>query len=438
MKRIVSLILAILMLACVFAGCGGSGGNNFSDSDENVTLKWVFPTASQTDLSLVQEKINETLPKYLANTQIELICDAAMEDKWALWIAGKTSFDIAHSGFAMDIATEAQKKSLIGLNELVDTYAPTIKKERDELFVNLYNTGTYNDELYAIPAIQTYVDKYRCLNFTNTLSKYIDEKAVVAATHSSPHMTEEIYKIMDDCLVKANKDGIHTEIYATYMWENCPAKLGYVFIGGLNSNLCYDPFASEVKIIDWHETDEFKTYIKWMKKWYTEGYINKDVMAGGVPKTGEGYANLWLGAKVDNVNFGGKNVYKRENDTYIKVQSADAMINASHEVGSIQTYLSIPATAKNPVRAMKLLELLRTKEGAEILNLIAFGIEGTHYEKLSDTCIKAFDYEGQGTSSSKYGIAAWQVGNMLNGLYAVYPYNDDILWYDYGSKPCFR
>lgn len=426
MKKIVSLLLIAVLVISLLAGCGGK---EFSDSGEDVTLKWVIPMDSQTDLSLVQDKINEVLPKYLPNTQLELVCDGAMEEKWSLWIAGKTSFDIACSGFAMDLFTEIQKKSFVALNDLIDEYAPTIKKERDELYVNLYNTGSYNGELYGIPAIQSYVDKYRTINITNNIVQYLDSDALIAATHGKPHITDEVYQIMDDCLVKANQAGIHTEIYGTYMWENCPAKIGYVFIGGRNSNLCYDPYADEVKIIDWHETEEFKTYVKWMSKWYKEGYINKDVMAGGVPKEGEGYGNLWLGAKVDNANFGDKNVYTRKDDTYFKIESADMKINASYEIGSIMTYLSIPATAKNPVRAIKLLELIRTEEGAEILNLIAFGIEGTHYEKLNDTDIKAFDYESQGTSSSKYGIPSWMLGNMMNGMYAIYPYNQSTIDY---------
>ncbi|MBP3626649.1 MAG: ABC transporter substrate-binding protein [Clostridia bacterium] len=427
MKRLVSLLLMVSLILGVLAGCGG--GKEYSDSGEDVTLKWVIPMGSQTDLSLVQDKVNEKLPEHLSNTKIEFICDAAMGEKWSLWIAGKNSFDIACSGFAMDLFTEIQKKSFLSLNELVDEYAPTIKKERDELYVNLYNTGSYNGELYGIPAIQFYVDKYRCLNISNSIVKYFDTDALIKATHGKPHITEEAYKLMDDCLVKANKAGIHTEIYATYMWENCPAKIGYVFIGGKNSNLCYDPHAKEVKIIDWHETEEFKTYIKWMSKWYKDGYINKDVMAGGVPKVGDGYGNLWLGANTDNVNFGDKNIYERENDTYIKIESADTKINASYDIGSIMTYLSIPATAKNPVRAIKLIEALRTEKGAEILNLIAYGIEGTHYEKLNDTDIKAFDYESQGTASSKYGIPSWMLGNMMNGMYAVYPYTQKTIEY---------
>ena len=427
MKKLVSFALAFVLLLGLFTGCGDKDA--YQDTDKHVTLKMVLPWATQSDLSFVMEKVNEKLPDYLPNTQLELICDAAMGDKWSLWIAGKTAFDIAHSGFAMDLMTEIQKKSFIALNDLIDRYAPTIKKERDEAFRELYLTGSYNGELYAIPSVQSYVDKYKAVNVTDNGLDYLDVDALIAATHGKPHIDDTVYQIIDDWLVKATASVGHAEIYATYQWENCPAKIGYVFIGGNNSNLCYDPYTEEVKIIDWHETDAFKSYIKWMSKWYKEGYINKDVMAGGVPKIGEGNANIWLGANVENINFDGGNISKKAGTTYVKIQSQDMLINASHEIGSLATYMSIPATAKNPVRAIKFLEMLRTEKGADILNMLAFGIEDTHYEKRSDTYIKAFDYEGQGTSSSKYGVAAWMWGNMLNGMYIIYPMKENIVDY---------
>lgn len=426
MKKILSLILCALMVVGVFAGCGETKPS-YEDSGDEVTLKMVVPFAAQSDLSLVEEQVNKLLAEKLPNTKLELICDDAMGDKWSLWIAGKTSFDIAHTGFAVDIANEISKKSFLPLNDLIDQYAPTIKKERDELYTELYWTGSSNNETYAIPSVQSYVDKTRAVCVTASALQYLDVEALKAATHGKPHISDEVYEIIDQWLRDTTAAGIHAEIYATYQWENCPAKIGYVFVGGLNSNICYDPFAEEFQMLDWHQTEEFKSYAKWMRKWYSEGFINKDVMAGGVPKQGDGNASIWIGANSDGINFVDGDVYESNGSAYIRIQTDDMKIRASHDVGALQTYFSIPATAKNPVRAMKFLELIRTSEGADILNMLAFGIEGTHYEKVSDTYIKAFDYEGQGSSSSKYGIPSWMLGNMLNGMYTIYPRQENIV-----------
>ncbi len=431
MKKWIAIILCAVLTAGLLVGCGGTGSSaSFEDNGDAVTLKMAMPFAAQKDLSLVQDEINKLLAEKLPNTKIELVCDQAMDSKWSLWIAGKTSFDIAHSGYAMDITNEASKKSFLPLDELIEKYAPTIKEEREGIYKELYWTGEYNDKLYAVPAVQSYVDKTRTLTISGTAAKYLDTNAIIEATKADPHIGEAIYEAVDKCLRDATAAGIHIEIHGVYTWKNCPAAIGYVFVGGLNSNICYDPFAEDFQMLDWHQTDAFRTYTKWVRKWYEEGFINKDVMAGGTPKEGEGTATICIGNPTDNINFAGGDIITAENgDLTVRIQRDENKISASHNIGELQTYFSIPATAKNPARAMKLLELLRTPEGAEILNMLAFGIEGTHYEKLSDTYIKAFDYEGQGTSSSKYGLPAWMMGNMLNGLYTVYPMPENVVEY---------
>lgn len=417
-KKFIAIFIAAVMTAS-FAGCGGSN-KSYEDNGDSVTLKFILPWETQSDLSVVNDKVNEILPNYLENTKLEIICDGAMSDKWALYMSGKNVYDIAHSGFATNLTTEIRNGNYIELDSLIDEYAPEIKKERDELYKDLYLSGSDNGKLYAIPAIQTHCNKFRAVSISKDMAPYVDADAIASEMKGKTHVTEKVYQLVDDALNKAKAATGHSEIFASYMWENCPAKIGYVFVGGTGSNLCYDPYKENAEIIDWHQTDEFKTYCKYMQKWYQEGFINKDVLAGAVPKDG---ATIWLAANVDGYNFENGDVYTLDDGSaYIRITFEDTQIKASYELGDLQTYLSIPATSKNPVRAIKLINILRTEEGADLLNLITFGIEGTHYDKISDIEIKAKDYTGQGSSSSKYGIPGWMMGNMLNGMYTVYPY----------------
>lgn len=423
-KRIASLALAALMTAS-FAACGGKS-KSYEDNGDSVTLKFIVPWETQSDLSVVNDKINEMLPKYLENTKLELICDGAMGEKWALYMSGKNVYDIAHSGFATNLSTEIRNGNYIELDSLIDEYAPTIKEERDKLYSDLYLSGSQNGKLYAIPAVQTHCNKFKAICLSEEMQPYFDANAAIAEMKGKKHVTEKIYKLIDEALVKAKAATGYAEIYASYMWENCPAKIGYVFVGGTGSNLCYDPYETNVKIIDWHETEEFKTYCKYMQKWYKEGFINKDVLTGTVPKNG---ATIWMAANVNGIDFKDSDISENAVGINVRITFEENQIKASYEIGDLMTYLSIPATSKNPVRAMKLLELLRTEKGADLLNLMTFGIEGVHYDKISDTEIKARDYSGQGSASSKYGIAGWVMGNMLNGMYAVAPFTNADLEY---------
>ncbi len=426
MKKIVCLVLAVLMLAGVFAGCGKGGGSS--------ELVWAIPFSEQKDTEKVLKEINKKLEEKLPGTKLTLKLDPSMSSKWALWMAGKTQVDIALSGYSTDLASEINKNSYTALDELIDKYAPTIKDEMTK-YETLYKTGMMDGKLYAIPNVQIHINDAVFFSVPDYLKQYLDVDAFVKAVNENPTTTEVFYQIVDKYLASASKN-VDSATTAPliggieHIFRNM-VKRGYEFIGGNNSLLCYKVSDPSCKVVCFYDTDEYKTYIKYAAKWYGEGYISKDILTG---EDGVGSKLSLFSSNITNFRIPDTN-----NDGIITVEEATAansadvksikicMTPASQKysgtsvVGSLKTYCSIPTTSKNPEKAIKLLELLRTDEGADILNLLCYGIEGTHYEKLSDTEIKAFDYEGQGSSTSAYGIPNWELGNMFNE-YTCYPY----------------
>lgn len=67
-------------------------------------------------------------------------------------------------------------------------------------------------------------------------------------------------------------------------------------------------------------------------------------------------------------------------------------ITQSYPQPYIQDAMAIPASSKNPERALMLLEKLRTDQS--YYNLLTYGIEGKHYEITSDKQFKGLDQEG--------------------------------------------
>ena len=97
------------------------------------------------------------------------------------------------------------------------------------------------------------------------------------------------------------------------------------------------------------------------------------------------------------------------------------------DIGEQATYYSIPYTSEHPARAIRFLDLINSEEGAEIVNLLSYGLEGEHYEftDKENGNIRAFEYEAQGNRESSYGIPNWIVGNMMEGMYNCYPYTHE-------------
>lgn len=427
-KKIAAVLLCVCICALAFAGCGNKG----DDSSKKVTLVWALPTSEQTDFAKVSKKINEKLEKLLPNTQLDLKLDASMASKWSLWMAGGEKIDIAHAGFVNDIQTEINAESYTALNDLVDKYAPTLKEQRNGIFKDLYDCGTYKGELYAIPIPQIYVKETLTITIPDDLTQYIDTAAIVDECYKSSTTTEKVYELLDSYLnkTKAAKaigtDKISDIINPETMFDL--AKRGYEFIGGDNSSACYKMSADgAVKIEDFHKTEEFKTFIKWMSKWYKDGYVSKDVLTGG----GAGAKCYLIEChKLDRMNEGEDHTYSKLdgsvgiNRRYICVTNPENDYRGSAQLGYLKTFIAIPTTCENPVRAIKFIDLLYSEKGAELLNLLNYGIEGEHYQKDSDDEITAFDYQGQASSSAKYGIPNWMTANMFN-TYVIKPYTEE-------------
>jgi putative aldouronate transport system substrate-binding protein len=78
------------------------------------------------------------------------------------------------------------------------------------------------------------------------------------------------------------------------------------------------------------------------------------------------------------------------------------------------TSTCIARTCDNPARAMKVIDLMNTKKGKDLYNMLVYGLEGKHYKKVSDNRIETLGYVTYADADSLYGLNKWAVGNTSN------------------------
>lgn len=419
MKRIIALIMVSVLFLGSLCGCGKS---EETDDGSTVTLVVAIPWATQRDTDKVEGIINEKLKELLPNTEIKLMLDSAFAEKWTLWMATKKVIDVAHSGWETNLESEIRQDTYLPLNDLVEKNAPHIKEMQKKYFY-CYDNATMDGELYAVPNVQTYIGE--TINISLNADKY--GKKITDVSFKSDKSTREFYEVLDECLLDSEKSGndMKSQVNTTMLYEL--AKRGYHFIGGSNSNICYDNSDSG-KILDFYTTESFKLFCEYAKKWGDRGWVSKDILTksttmGVIATIGSHYdedpvTHRYMVSATNTLGFQRINIDNPENDVLVD------------NFGQNATYWSIPFTSKNPARAIKFIDLLNSEEGAVISNLLAFGVEGEHYEVLDKEKenIKAFEYNGQGTTSTSYGIPSWMCGNMML-MYNVYPYDNTIKEY---------
>jgi putative aldouronate transport system substrate-binding protein len=143
-----------------------------------------------------------------------------------------------------------------------------------------------------------------------------------------------------------------------------------------------------------------------LHKWYLSGYIRKDAdtvtdfaparKAGKVFST---LASLKPGKDKEQSLSDGVN--------WVQIDLTKPVSTTREMIGAMQ---AISKTSANPDRALMLLELMNTEP--ELVNLVNFGIEGTHYTKVAGKD-NVYDQTQQGKDGYNVGTP-WLFANQFN------------------------
>ena len=254
MKKNICLLLSCVMMMGVFTGCGSDKKTSYKDNpDEQVTLVVALGTMEQKDERMVLDEINKRLETLLPNTKIEFL-HGDLTEKWSMLMATNKEIDLVHSGFSMDIESEVTKGNFLPLSEMVAEYAPELQKLREK-YGNAYDNGTVNSDLYAVPNVQMYAKTGLELRIFDEAAAYMDLSAMKEEAWSNTKTTEKFWSLVSEGLDKAVAAGVDCNACISDTLYSM-AQRGYSFIGGEESNICYD-ISGEGEIIDFYTTDEF-------------------------------------------------------------------------------------------------------------------------------------------------------------------------------------
>jgi len=400
-KRLVAMLILIVLSLSLFTGCSVITGGKTKD----ITLKWVMMgPGMQADSKIVWEKFNKDLQAFLPGVKVdfEIISGADYGEKYKLMMSAQEPVDIVWLGWMLDRNTEARNGAYADLGPLMDKYAPELKKELDPW---LWDLATVDGKIFSVPNYQMYNNSMYALATTKALADaYIKVDETKKNLTKDKKLTEDSYKAIDDYL-KSLKDAGKI---AQGMTAFFPQYLkGFEDFGGFVMDREDSSFKIQYKWL----TDEAKTMFIKYGEWFQKGYVRKDVLSMQNPRQDDNKPNgasLWSVAYL-NPEDTAKQLEKQSGIPVELLPMQDDLFISSTAVSSAT---AIVETSKNKEAAIKLIELMNTPKGKALYNLLVYGIEGTHYNKVSDNRIKQLiAVPGSPGANDKYGLTKWAVGN---------------------------
>ncbi|MGO4369988.1 ABC transporter substrate-binding protein [Paenibacillus sp. 2TAB19] len=384
------LLTALLAFALVVSACGSdnkteSNGNGGS-SEKPVELIWYTIGVPQKDLAKVNEKINEyTKEKINATVNMKMIDFGDYTQKMQVMVSSGEPMDILFtSSWAFDYVQNARKGAFTAIDDLLETSGKGIKETLDPAFLEGSKVDGHN---YGVPANKE-LPAQEVWRFNDELvKKYnLDIKSVTTMESLEP-------------LLKTIKDNEPQVTPLSLTKDFVPLMPFDYIIEKLPMAVYLD--TTDYKVLNIFDTPELKAALDTMHKFYEAGYISPE--AATTTSVEDLYkSGKWFTDRASTQPLA-ENLWTASYGYPVTSTPAGKAYTFNWSVmGSMQ---AISANSEHPEKAMEFLNLLNTDP--VLRNMIDSGIEGVHYEKVSENVMKNLP------DSKNYDMPTFSLGNLL-------------------------
>ncbi|MBS4207998.1 ABC transporter substrate-binding protein [Bacillus sp. FJAT-50079] len=394
LKTLRMLPLLALAFIVALAGCasGGktasSGGNSSNEENVELTLAMMFSTNSD-DIKLVEGEINKiTKEKINATVNLLPIGGAAWQQQTNLMMTGNEKLDLLVTFGGMGYGTQAVKGQIIPLDDLLVSHGQGIL---DVVPEHMLEATKIKGITYGVPSIKDWATDYGFLMRKDLVEKYNIDLSQVETFEDLGPVFQTIKENEPSMNVIANTKLVTPAgRISDHYFDTLGDALGVVAMNG------------DGNVENMFENPDYKGSIELVREWFQAGYIIKDAATSdetmeNIVKAGKGFgffSHMKPGYESQQSRLTGYEM--------VAVRLADAILPTTRATSMM---MSIPRNSKYPEKAMELMNLLYTD--ADIMNLIANGIEGKHYIVKDEGVIA----KPEGLIESGYTFGAWQIGN---------------------------
>ncbi|WP_027628429.1 ABC transporter substrate-binding protein [Ruminiclostridium cellobioparum] len=430
MKRYLCLALVVVfMLAIALTGCGGDKASSDSSTAastaaessaaaesstaeatatvpaETVDLTWILagPQADP-DVDMIAQKASEYLKDKLnVNLKMQVFSyGTAYDNKVNAMLSAGEAIDVVFTaGWAADYKNNAQKGFFLALDDYLKN--SPIREIDGEDFLN---SAKINGKIYAVNTNKEQAHQWGFLLKKDLVDKYKVDIASIKKMEDLEPVFEQI---------KKNEPGIYPLLpvqmdapFKLLDWDNLSAD---------DAPGALYPVNGKTTVVNQFTAPESIAHYKKMQEYYKKGWIPADAA------TLEGQVTLMTSGKY----FANSQSMKPGKDAEMKISTKidwvqlnlTPAVKTNREAGG--SMLAIPAKSKNPDRAFKFIEMLYTDK--TLRNMFSFGLEGVHYDKVSDNVI-AMKPDNKGYASAGNG---WRFGDQFKD-YLVKDVDDPQKW----------
>ena len=352
-------ISLLLLLTSYTTGCFRQPSHD-DDTYDGETVNLIYYTIGEPDkdLQLVNNKINEIMARKIGVTITYVkVSWQEYENRLNTLISAGSPFDIA---FAPNYATAAMRGAWLKL----DDYLTGLGKEMyDAINPTFWQGVRMNDgSIYGVPTNKELAVRDQWMYPVSIVNKH----NIDITKYNTLESLEPLLRMIQQ------EEPVYVPMEMDRDSHNFFALHGYEYIMNHKLPLMIKSLDPGAQVVNIFETKEARQVLDTLRRYYKEGFINKDA---ALREPG----SLKRGAKVFWKSSGGgplsETTWSKDRGYKVVANPVTPTTVTTESVrGGI---MSINANTKHPVECIKFLNLLNTDP--EIRNLFNYGIEGVHY-----------------------------------------------------------
>lgn len=381
--------MAFVMAAGTLA-VGAEGLTAKADGEEEVTLRIHTLVPEQANQDAVFEALNEYTKEKIGVTVEYVFHGGSYDDKIQTIIASGEEYDACFtSNWSNSYNNNVAKGAFIDLTELLPKAAPELYETIPEY---MWEAATINGGIYAVPNQQIVARQLGAL----MPADYVEEAGLdISAVHTLTDMTDYAQTIYDT----------HGAQLGGVNYANTADYCGYEFISDYAAAGAIKMDDESAEVVNFYETDEWMSMLNELSTLAEAGLLD-----GECAYMAE-YSESQRLVKNTSAYFSG--TYKPGVEAEESARAGYDCVMPTVDInpyictsGVTATMYGISTTSKHPEETLKYLELINTDSYA--INLLSYGIEGVHYNKVSDNVIETVENSGYSHGQS------WALGNVFN------------------------
>jgi putative aldouronate transport system substrate-binding protein len=156
------------------------------------------------------------------------------------------------------------------------------------------------------------------------------------------------------------------------------------------------------------ETEQYRRHCELMYDWMQKGYINPDAILttyqGGDDRNAGRF--LFEAQPLKGYNIKGGELMNASGNPDLRLDEFYGNMKVAQTQDTGGSMFAIPVTSEDPVKAMQYLNLMHSD--VKLINMMLFGVEGTHWQLADDGRVEILDANWTGAHAG-----AWTVGDIL-------------------------